>query len=862
MRIQLENKLKTCWNFVGQWMDSGEFVDNARVEVVLPGLHTLEFTKATYFGSGTVSGYLVYVSDDRSMFLCIVMKSGSRFWASVTRSPPDLRELFSGDQIPSVRDSDQCMRNEGCFWRRGSSGIHLVVFGPDITILSPSELELCASADQVQIPSEQPRDSTDRTLVRLKIMNKFKDSFQFDGAMPLDGGWEIFPKFIPGEGAETELVLTSSSSGMHTMKGAVWFVSQGSKKEYLSIIFSIAPMAAPTFEVWAGEPPFDLQRQLSRSAGHKGKKVRGSEHESIGCQWTVCEDSRSKSLSIILVISDTLDSYDASSFAAPTTPSSLGSTPQERVPVTSTDIVPVSENQPQEQAMESMVTDMLNQTRPKNALVGLGSGLKYMVGGVVAGTAALVAAPIVGGQEEGAVGVVKGIGKGVGSLLGLTVGGIAVGAAQIGRGIYNTGEAITKGTRKDYKWDKEKGEWFKDVYLLRDLVKQAEDEEAMSDEEERNERRSRTNQVKDMKYYEILGVEAGSTAADIKKAYYKRAVVLHPDKNKDDPEANGKFIELKQAYHVLSDPELRIKYDASGPQSVEESMPAFDPTVFFSTLFGSRKFESYIGELSFSTMVKEIMKEMEASQQQSQGGDNPPPSISSRSINAEKRRQRRRCIHCAEWLAEKLDMFVSGRDEVGFIRWAYMEAMELKAANFGIHLLNSLAWVYTYRSDKFLAEEMGESVNRKMIGWRGTGRNWSNMGTLVKNGALSISALSRMNNRAKGMNPEQPENIDERTQFMAEVERSLPILLETAWNKCQVDVEDTLKTSTRMLLKDVSVPWQLRIRRAVALRKLGHIFQEVALSYTDSSQTVSSTSAADLRQTVEEALLSSIKQPK
>lgn len=56
-----------------------------------------------------------------------------------------------------------------------------------------------------------------------------------------------------------------------------------------------------------------------------------------------------------------------------------------------------------------------------------------------------------------------------------------------------------------------------------------------------------------------------STASDeqIKKAYRKRAKMLHPDKNKDDPNAQEKFIELSNAYETLHDPRKRADYDAS-----------------------------------------------------------------------------------------------------------------------------------------------------------------------------------------------------------------------------------------------------------------------------------------------------------
>lgn len=65
-------------------------------------------------------------------------------------------------------------------------------------------------------------------------------------------------------------------------------------------------------------------------------------------------------------------------------------------------------------------------------------------------------------------------------------------------------------------------------------------------------------------YYEVLGVERGTDAAAIKKAYRKLAIQHHPDKNPDDPSAEEKFKELGEAYDVLGDEEKRAAYDRYG----------------------------------------------------------------------------------------------------------------------------------------------------------------------------------------------------------------------------------------------------------------------------------------------------------
>ncbi|MBO7588392.1 MAG: molecular chaperone DnaJ [Bacteroidaceae bacterium] len=65
-------------------------------------------------------------------------------------------------------------------------------------------------------------------------------------------------------------------------------------------------------------------------------------------------------------------------------------------------------------------------------------------------------------------------------------------------------------------------------------------------------------------YYEVLEVPKTATADEIKKAYRKKAIQYHPDKNPGDKQAEEKFKEAAEAYSVLSDPDKRAKYDQFG----------------------------------------------------------------------------------------------------------------------------------------------------------------------------------------------------------------------------------------------------------------------------------------------------------
>ncbi len=104
-------------------------------------------------------------------------------------------------------------------------------------------------------------------------------------------------------------------------------------------------------------------------------------------------------------------------------------------------------------------------------------------------------------------------------------------------------------------------------------------------------------------YYEVLGVSKTATADEIKKAYRKKAIQYHPDKNPGDKEAEEKFKEAAEAYDVLSDPQKRQRYDQFGHAGVNgaagggfsgQGMSMEDIFSNFGDLFGGH-FGSFFG---------------------------------------------------------------------------------------------------------------------------------------------------------------------------------------------------------------------------------------------------------------------------
>ncbi|XP_029164308.1 dnaJ homolog shv [Nylanderia fulva] len=91
-------------------------------------------------------------------------------------------------------------------------------------------------------------------------------------------------------------------------------------------------------------------------------------------------------------------------------------------------------------------------------------------------------------------------------------------------------------------------------------------------------------------FYKILGLSRGASTHEVKKAYRRLAKELHPDKNKDDPDASQKFQDLGAAYEVLSDPEKRRTYDKCGEECLKKDGMMNNNMDPFSSFFGDFNF--------------------------------------------------------------------------------------------------------------------------------------------------------------------------------------------------------------------------------------------------------------------------------
>jgi curved DNA-binding protein CbpA len=481
--------------------------------------------------------------------------------------------------------------------------------------------------------------------------------------------------------------------------------------------------------------------------------------------------------------------------------------------------------------------------------------------------------------------MLKGFGTGLLGGAAIAVGGTVCGVAQIGRGIANTPDAIR--SRNEHRvWDSELGVWIDvDLCALEGQVA-AED----SDDESSPNGGSGgapSTRVAETEFYDLLGVKPGASASEIKKAYYREARQCHPDKNPGDVEAKTKFQKLADANQVLSDPQLRKKYDRDGKEGIQAGTAKLDPSLFFSLLFGSERFEPWVGELHLAMQTDELTKTLEKSQADEEAQGDALQDLASRSL---KRRQLRREVRCACHLRNKLDRHVYDRDTAGFEEQMRREAVDLGSAQYGPELLATLGENYQIRADIYLADELAGrySITKSVASMRHSGLTMRHKMNLYQNAAGSLFRAKKVHDAAKGApvptdgsagaaaesstgaqegaggeNPDEEIPAHQQKAVEEALDNALPHFLQTAWSAVVTDIDGTIKEVGRKLLKDKSVGWQIRLRRALALKRLGEIFSEEA----DKAQTAQGSTSAlmtseTVKATLQEALMGSVREKK
>lgn len=770
----------------------------------------------------------------------------------------------------------------------------------------------------------------------IEVTNESDHSFVFDGEWLRSGEWKS--KGAPPIGPRSLTVLELQSTQARGVAGVFWWTDAEDHSRYLSMTAANPRLQSPQFVCYAGEPPRNLREELDLAP----RLVMGEQvlPEQSGCAWTAAAVGN---MTVVkLTVFQDLACYvrptaatrgtatsstapeDAPSEGAPAaaafSPPARGAAGQagtaalalgdEAVAPGATQEEQLSEQQAKE-ASEAFGKFMA-QTRPKDAVDGLGKGLKTAGTGIAAGVGSIVASTVSGySGGGGALGLLKGLGTGIVGGAAIAVGGTACGVAQITRGIANTPEAM-RGRREHRVWDQELGQWI-DIDLCaleQQVIDEGSDDEA---DEAGTTGSSGGAKVKETEYYDLLKVPTGASASELKKAYYREARLCHPDKCQGDADAKAKFQKLADAYQVLSDPQLRRKYDSEGKEGMKEGSHSIDPAVFFSLLFGSERFDPWLGELQLAMQTDQLAKTLKQDTNEAdwvtlQSADNLAAETEA-SAGRLKRKQLHREVHCACHLREKLDRWVYDRDCEAWEEQTRLEASTLAQGQFGPEMLSTLGEMYQLRAELFLADELAGrfSLTKRFASMKHSSVTMRHRWTFYQNAASSLLQVKKVHDAAKRGDavsqqpgaadaagggaadadagaagaeapagsgqpaegaPEgagQPADGSEQAGSKAmedALNDALPKFLETAWAAVVTDIDGTIKEVGRKLLKDKSVVWQIRVRRAQALQRLGQIFVEegtrALAAQGDTASRVLTSEAA--QSTLQEALMGSVRE--
>ncbi|RLV90292.1 Protein CAJ1 [Spathaspora sp. JA1] len=385
-----------------------------------------------------------------------------------------------------------------------------------------------------------------------------------------------------------------------------------------------------------------------------------------------------------------------------------------------------------------------------------------------------------------------------------------------------------------------------------------------------------------------VGVNPTANDVELKKAYRKQAIKLHPDKNANDPKAAEKFQELGEAYGILQNPETRKIYDEFGVEGMKENAAAkeaadVDPAEFFTMIFGGEAFNDWIGELSMLSEISktaEVLDEKEeedkkdtttvSTDQTVATTNNADCSVSStapaesqteltsdamkkarkKKMSKEQREEvlklyeeskiakQKRVDELAQKLLSRVESYQSASNNPEalkqFTSKLRTEFEDLKIESFGIQLLHLIGKIYTDKANATIR-------SNKTLGVSKIFSSVKNKTETIKNGFNILSTAMDAQQSVEGMLEQQEqlaakkalgyEVSQEELYEQAEMERILTgKFLATAWASTKFEVTDILAKVCSKIFQDKEISKKEKLSRANAVLYIGKELSQVQRS--------------------------------
>lgn len=386
--------------------------------------------------------------------------------------------------------------------------------------------------------------------------------------------------------------------------------------------------------------------------------------------------------------------------------------------------------------------------------------------------------------------------------------------------------------KSEQEWIDEQPEFDEDI--LGDEVVPEEKLLERSDVKEKHARAIQYN-VKDTELYDIMGVDPDATEDEIKRRYNQVGKLFSPTRQgADNPAAKARFQQISNAFVVLTNKEMRARYDKYGQDGIygtdglsTEDNDLINPQKLYNIMYGSDKFQNYIGRLAAASEATVGIER------------------SSKITLVEARQlQKRRVTRLALHLAERLKKWTKGAQEEAKDDWN-KEAEILCDANHGKDLVHVIGSAYSLSAVQFLGS-FESGIGMPSISRWATRQHQAltfhgmTHAKKVENFAGDVKEISVEHEAKKGIAPSLTpgggEIFENDSGVTAELFESIgKDVLEMLWTRTVVDVINTIHEACQMVLFDADLNDETRKLRGEGLEVLGEIFQNA--DYGQSTET-------------------------